>query len=141
MHCPKNVKQIFPETKLRGLVPNFYSHVSASDLYIPTISLQTQYSKIGGPAVGIYKSLAQIHDCRNLDCVSFIFGNICYQFSVQCMSCIPLVVTSFFVPSTLDPYPCFNHWDFAALFLATFSVLQSSPLVLSYCRPSSLVIY
>jgi hypothetical protein len=42
--------------KLRGPAPNFYIHVSASDLYIPTIGLQTQYSKVGGPIVGIYKS-------------------------------------------------------------------------------------
>ncbi len=38
--------------KLRGIVPNFFIHVS-----IPTIGLQTQYSKIGGPIVGMYKSL------------------------------------------------------------------------------------
>jgi hypothetical protein len=44
--------------KLRGLVPNFYIHVCMSDLYIPTIGPQTQYSKIsGGLIVGICKSL------------------------------------------------------------------------------------
>jgi hypothetical protein len=31
-HCTKNVKKIFPDVKLRGLVPN-----SVSDLYISTI--------------------------------------------------------------------------------------------------------
>ena len=31
--------------KLRGLVLNFYTHVSDSDLYIPTIGSKTQYSK------------------------------------------------------------------------------------------------
>jgi hypothetical protein len=30
-------KQIFPEMKLRGLVPNSYFHVCVIDLYIPTI--------------------------------------------------------------------------------------------------------
>ncbi len=30
-------KQIFPEMELRGLFASFYSHVSESDLYIPTI--------------------------------------------------------------------------------------------------------
>jgi hypothetical protein len=30
-----NSKQIFPEMKLRGLVPNFHIHVSGSDLYNP----------------------------------------------------------------------------------------------------------
>jgi hypothetical protein len=34
-HCTENSKQIFPEMKLRGLVPNFGIHV-----YIPTIGLQ-----------------------------------------------------------------------------------------------------
>ncbi len=52
MHCTENSKKIFLEMKLRGLVPNFYFHVSVSDLNIPTIGPQTQYSKIG--IVGIY---------------------------------------------------------------------------------------
>ncbi len=36
-HCTENSKQIFPEMKLPGLVPNSYIHASVSDLYIPTI--------------------------------------------------------------------------------------------------------
>jgi hypothetical protein len=48
MQCPKNSKQIFPEIKLHGLVPNFYIHVSVSDLCIPTTGPQTRYSQIGG---------------------------------------------------------------------------------------------
>jgi hypothetical protein len=43
----KKSKQIFPEMKLRGFVPNFWIHVSVSDLYIPT--------SVCGPIVGIYK--------------------------------------------------------------------------------------
>jgi hypothetical protein len=38
-HCTENSKYIFPEMKLRFLVPNFYIHVSGSDLYIFTIGL------------------------------------------------------------------------------------------------------
>jgi hypothetical protein len=57
MHDTENLKQIFPEIKLLGLVPNFYSDVSVSDLYISTICPQTQHSKIGGPIIGMYKSL------------------------------------------------------------------------------------
>ncbi len=57
MHCTEYWKQIFPEMKLRSLVPNVYIHVFVSDLYISTICPQTQYSKKGGPIVGIYKSL------------------------------------------------------------------------------------
>jgi hypothetical protein len=53
LHCTENLKQIFPEMKLRGLVPNFYINVSVSDLLIPTIGQQMQYSKKGEPIVGI----------------------------------------------------------------------------------------
>jgi hypothetical protein len=56
-HYTENLKQIFPEMKLRGLVPNFYIHVSMSDLYIP---------KIGSPIllqliVEIGNEAAQFH--------------------------------------------------------------------------------
>jgi hypothetical protein len=60
MHYTEKSNKIFPEIKLLGLFPNFYIHVSVSDLYIPTISSQTQYSKRGGQTVGIYKSLTEI---------------------------------------------------------------------------------
>jgi hypothetical protein len=39
-HCSvscENSKHIFPEMKLRDLIPNLYLNVSVSDLYIPTI--------------------------------------------------------------------------------------------------------
>jgi hypothetical protein len=42
MHCiaktlySKNPKQIFPEMKLRGFVPNSYTHESVSNVYIST---------------------------------------------------------------------------------------------------------
>jgi hypothetical protein len=39
--------------KMRSLLPNFYIHVSVSDLYSPRIGPWTLYSKIGGPIVGI----------------------------------------------------------------------------------------
>ena len=38
-HYTENSKQIFPEMKLSGLVPNSYIHVSSSNLYIPMMSL------------------------------------------------------------------------------------------------------
>ncbi len=51
--CPKNCKQMFPEMKLRGLVPNSYIHVSVSE--------------IGGPIVHReYINRSQKHECRNL---------------------------------------------------------------------------
>ncbi len=36
-HCTENSKQIVPEMKQGDLIPNFYIHVSVSDLYISTI--------------------------------------------------------------------------------------------------------
>jgi hypothetical protein len=38
-YCTENWEKIFSETKLRGLSPNFYIHISVSELYIPTIGL------------------------------------------------------------------------------------------------------
>jgi hypothetical protein len=55
MHCTENSKQIFPEMKLRGLVPNFCIHVSVSDLYFLTIDPPILLYCICGPIVGIYK--------------------------------------------------------------------------------------
>jgi hypothetical protein len=43
VHYIEHLKHIFPEMKLRGLIPNFYIHVSCSDLYIPMISLPICY--------------------------------------------------------------------------------------------------
>ncbi len=39
LHCTKTPIDVFPEMKLRGLVPNSYIHVTMSDLYIPRIGL------------------------------------------------------------------------------------------------------
>ncbi len=39
VQCTENLKQIFPEMKLCDFVPDFYIHVSGSDLYIPNIGL------------------------------------------------------------------------------------------------------
>jgi hypothetical protein len=40
IHCTENSKHKFSEIKLLGLVPNFYSRVSARNLYFPTIGPQ-----------------------------------------------------------------------------------------------------
>jgi hypothetical protein len=39
INCAENTMYVFPEMKLRGLVPNSYIHVSVSDLYIPRIGV------------------------------------------------------------------------------------------------------
>jgi hypothetical protein len=53
MHCTENSKQIFPEMKLRGLIPNFYIHVSVSFLYIPSVSPPILLYCIYGPIVRV----------------------------------------------------------------------------------------
>jgi hypothetical protein len=39
LHFTENLIYLFPEMKLRGLVPISYIHVSVNDLYTPRIGL------------------------------------------------------------------------------------------------------
>jgi hypothetical protein len=57
-HNIENSKQLFPEKELRGHNPNFYIHVSVSDLYVPTIGLPIllQENMWTNPG-NVYKSL------------------------------------------------------------------------------------
>jgi hypothetical protein len=59
-HSTENLKQIFPELKLRGFVPHFYRHVSVSDLYISTIGppILLLQNTVDIPIMRIYKTLA-----------------------------------------------------------------------------------
>jgi hypothetical protein len=43
----RNLEKIFLERKLRGLSPNFYIHISVSDLYTPTIGLPIWWTDRG----------------------------------------------------------------------------------------------
>jgi hypothetical protein len=55
LHCKEYPIYLFPEMKLRGLVPNFHIYVpNMSELYIATIGPPIFGSKTGGPIVGIY---------------------------------------------------------------------------------------
>jgi hypothetical protein len=56
-HCKGNFVYIFLFWELRGLSPNFYIHVSVSDLYIPRIGPHISSSRNGSSIVGIYNSL------------------------------------------------------------------------------------
>ncbi len=56
-HCNGNFVYIFLFWELRGLSPNFYIHVSVSDLYIPRIGPHISSSRKGRLIVGIYNSL------------------------------------------------------------------------------------
>jgi hypothetical protein len=53
----ENLKQIFPEKEYRGLSPNFHSHVSVSELYIPTMGRPVLLEEICRLILGVYKSL------------------------------------------------------------------------------------
>jgi hypothetical protein len=59
VHCKEDpIFYVFPEMKLCGIVPNFRTHVSLSDLYIYTIGphiLQQQNGQTD-QFIGIYKS-------------------------------------------------------------------------------------
>jgi hypothetical protein len=63
-HYTENSKQIFPEMKLSGLVPNSYIHVSSSNLYIPMISLPILMQEIWGRTVyrlNFFSGLISVH--------------------------------------------------------------------------------
>jgi predicted small secreted protein len=68
-HCTENFKHIFREMKLRFLVPNFYIHVSVSDLYIHTIG--PRQTDRGNTVYTVYHS--QIHDCGNRETEHYNF--------------------------------------------------------------------
>jgi hypothetical protein len=87
-HCTENSKQIFPEIKERGLVPNFCIHVSVNNLYIPPISrFIYSHDRSDYFVVWEYINRSQIHECRNWvrgHAVSFP-GIFVSNFSVQCI--------------------------------------------------------
>ncbi len=87
VHCKCPVPKIWnkiPEMKLYGLVPNFYIHVSVSDLYIPTIGPQTQYSEKKRTHRGNILFTDAWMQKLGTRPHNFISENICLEFSVQC---------------------------------------------------------
>ncbi len=65
-HCKSNSVYIFLFWELRGLSPNFYIHVSVSDLYIPRIGPHISSSRT---AVQSWEYIihSQTHECGNWD--------------------------------------------------------------------------
>ncbi len=88
LHCKCTVpkfKTNIPRNETALSHSQTHIHVSVIDLYIPTVSPQTQCSKIGAPIMGIYKSLKDTWmEKLGSRPRSFIDGNICFEFSVQC---------------------------------------------------------
>jgi hypothetical protein len=58
-HCNENPIYVYPEKELRGLSPNFPSHVSVSDLYKPRIGphIFLQQNRQTDRGNTVYKSL------------------------------------------------------------------------------------
>jgi hypothetical protein len=89
-HCkdaiPKIRKKIFPEKELRGLSPNFYIHVSVSNLYIfPQSVCLFCCRKICGPILEIYNSLTDTWMWKlGLRPHNSFSGNTLMGFSLQC---------------------------------------------------------
>ncbi len=111
----ENLKQIFPEMKLRRLVPNFYIHVSASDLYILMIGPHILLYCVCWPIVWIYKSLTDIWMWKlGTRQHSFISEGICFEFSVQCICSVYIVHTLVWMCNIAFPGPSivvsYNHW-------------------------------
>jgi hypothetical protein len=71
MNCKETIPKIITKyslkKELRCLSPNFHIHVSASDLYIPTIDLPILLQEICGPILGIYINRSQTDVCGNWD--------------------------------------------------------------------------
>ncbi len=62
----ENLKQIVPETELRGHIHDFHIHVPVSDSYIPMIDLFILLRKyVDG--FWEYINRSQTHECRNWD--------------------------------------------------------------------------
>ncbi len=81
-HCKGNSVYIFLFWELRGLSPNFYIHVSVSNLYITRIGPHISSSRNGSSIVGIYNSLTDTWMWKLGLRPRYSFsGNICFQFS------------------------------------------------------------
>ncbi len=112
----RKFETIFPEMKLRRLAPNFYIYVSVSDLYnILMIGPHILLYCLCWPIVGIYKSLTYTWMWKlGTRPHSFISGNICFEFSVQCICSVYIVHTLVWMCNIAFPGPSivvsYNHW-------------------------------
>jgi hypothetical protein len=91
-HRTENLKQIFPEMKLWGLVPNSYIHVSVSDLYIPIIGMpilmqQYRWTDRGNIKIAHRYMCVEIGNWERGHAVSFLGIHKLDQGSVHLIMC------------------------------------------------------
>jgi hypothetical protein len=85
-----------------------FMYIFVSNLYTPTIGPQTQYSNIGRPIVGMYKSLTDTWMQKlGTRPRSFISGYKCFEFSVQCVNKYYSTARSHYL--LIDIFPMILH--------------------------------
>ncbi len=123
LHCKEISIYVFLEKELRGLSPNFHSHVSLSDLYFLPIGPPFSCSRIGRPYKYINRS--RKHECRNWDwAAKFLFWE--YLLQIFCIVSLQCVEKS--------PGPCPFRWNWLLPTLPPFSLQwdNGSPIPFSY---------
>ncbi len=96
LHCKEILIYVFSEKKLRGLSPNFHTHVYVSNLFIPTIGplYFPAAEQADRSCEYMYKSPTEtwMQELGLQACSSFS-GNLCFEFSVLCL-CSVFTLTS-----------------------------------------------
>ena len=113
-HCTENPFYIFPETKLRGLIPNSYSHVSVSNVYRIGQPVLLQPNLQTNPVLGIWAiNLSQIlYQIRRPPGLAFVISfvgweNCCrsiFSWTLICSS-LPHSPDLLGFPATYPPPP------------------------------------
>ncbi len=110
----ENSKQIFSEKELLGHSPKFYTHVSVSDLYIPTIDRPSLLQEKCGPVTDTWMwklGLRPRNSQKKGGIHKWIFVTVyrifCFLQATQCLMLGPWMITS--ISSTTCP-PRFIFW-------------------------------
>jgi hypothetical protein len=86
VHCKEDLNNVFPEIKLRGLVPNFHFHTSVRAIFIYSQDRSTWFA--GAKTADRswdYIDRSQIYECINWDFLGIFFSNFRYSIFTVCM--------------------------------------------------------